>query len=74
MLWGGKSVLVQIAPGVIIKDIAFGWEVFMQHVAIILKMKELPKGLRENISKNITQVEHYRAKAKTLNTPVSTIT
>lgn len=73
MLWGGKSVLVQIAPGVIIKDIAFGWEDFM-HVAIILKMKELPRGLRESISKNITQVEHYRAKAKTLNTPVSTIT
>lgn len=38
------------APGVIIKDVAFGWGDFTQ-VTIMAKVKELPISLRDDIIK-----------------------
>lgn len=45
-----KNVLGQIVTGVIIKDVAIGWEGFMQQ-AIMVKGKELLEDLRNHIMK-----------------------
>lgn len=42
---------MQVAPGVIVKDNGIGWEDFTQ-VAVLVKVKKLPKVLKSNIINN----------------------
>ena len=63
---------MQIVLGITIKDAAIGWDDFTQQVAIMVKVKELPKVLRENIIKLHSRRKNYRAATNTLNNPVST--
>lgn len=63
-----KNVFMKVAPSVIIKDIATGWENFQEQVTIMPKVKELPKALRD-IKPHSNGRKSYRAIAKILNIP-----
>lgn len=43
---------MKITPGIIIKDDTVGLEDFAQQVAIIVKVKELPKVLKDNFKQD----------------------
>lgn len=49
LLFNILPVLVQITPGVIMREVATGCEDFGQQVEIMVKLKELHKVLRDNI-------------------------
>ena len=59
---------MQIAVGVVMKDVATGYDDFLQQVAIIVKLKELPKVLRDKIIKQQLKGESYRAIANSVST------
>lgn len=47
------------------EDVATGWEDFMQQTSILVKVKKFPKVLRDDIMKEHSNGESYRAIAKT---------
>lgn len=51
---------MQIASFVMIKDVAIGVEEFTQQVTIMMKVKEFPKVLRDNIIKQNSNGKSYR--------------